>query len=704
MRRLARFVLTHRRRIMVAWLVVFVAGMAGVGKSVDRLATSFSLPGQPGYETASKVAASYGIAPDIAPYLLTVTAASGARTDPAQADAVFAAVQQAVPAARVIGHQQAADGFFQSADGRSAFAYAFIPQPNGFTDTVLPALEKALTAAAPAGSGAHVTGEEALATGGSPSSGPGVLAETLIGGVGALAVLLFVFASFLALVPLLVAGIAILTTFLVVLGLTYLTDISFIVEFLVALVGLGVAIDYSLLVVTRWREERARGASNHQAVENAMVTAGRAVVFSGLTVAIGLVALVVIPVPFLRSIGVGGMLIPLVSVAVATTLLPAFLATIGPRVDWPRIRHEDSASRFWLRWGRGVVHRRWVATGVAVAVLAALFVPYLSLSVGTAKADSLASSGAAYDGWQALRTGGVPSGALTPIVVLTDASAADSAVSAARSVGGVVTAFAPSGSVASSAGTRLVIVVPRNETYSGSTVQVVSDVKSKLGGVPGVVGVTGVGALQIDYQNGVYGTFPLVLALLVLVTYVLLVRAFRSLLLPFKAIVLNLLSLAATFGGVVLFWQYGWGSNAVYGVASTGSITFWLPIMIFAFLFGLSMDYEVFILSRIREEYDRTGSTTASVIEGVGRTGRLVTSAALILFLAFLSLSSGPETDIKVFATGLGFGILLDATVVRMLLVPALVSLFGDWNWYLPRSVARLLRVQESEAQVRPAA
>ncbi len=222
-----------------------------------------------------------------------------------------------------------------------------------------------------------------------------------------------------------------------------------------------------------------------------------------------------------------------------------------------------------------------------------------------------------------------------------------------------------------------------------------SDIKTAVDGRPGVIGVTGVGALQLDYQDGVYGTFPLVLALLVVVTYILLVRAFRSVLIPLKAIILNLLSLSATFGGVVLFWQYGNGSKAIFGVSPTGSITFWLPIMIFAFLFGLSMDYEVFILSRIREEYDRTRATNRAVIEGVGRTGRLVTSAALILFLAFLSLSSGPETDIKVFATGLGFGILLDATVVRMLLVPALVSLFGDWNWYLPPWVARVLRIRE---------
>ena len=695
MRELARFVLRHRRLIMLAWVVAFFAGIAGVGKSIDRLTTDFSLPGQPGYETASRVLHAYGADTDVAPYLLTITAPAGGHVNPAQADTAFAAVQRAVPSTRVIGHQQTGDPIFRAADERSAFAYAFIPEPNGFTDTTLPLLEASLSAAAPPGTTAVVTGVQALANGGPPSTGPGVLAETLIGGLGALAVLVFVFASFLAVLPLVIATIAILSTFLILLGLTYITDVSFIVEFLVSLVGLGVAIDYSLLIVTRWREERAKGLENHAAVEAAMATAGRAVVFSGLTVAIGLVALVVIPVPFLRSIGLGGMLIPLVSVAVATTLLPALLGSVGPRIDWPRLRHEKTASTFWLRWATAVVHRRWIAVAVAAAILGALFIPFLSLSVGTAKSDSLASSGPAYDAWHVLLSSGVPHGGLTPIVVLTDASVADATASTARSVPGVVTAFAPLGPIAAAAGTRLVIVIPQSETYNGATIQVVRDVKSKLDGRPGVIGVTGVGALQVDFQTGVYGAFPLVLVLLVLVTYVLLVRAFRSIVVPLKAIALNLLSLAATFGGVVLFWQYGLGSKAVYGVAPTGSITFWVPIMVFAFLFGLSMDYEVFILSRIREEYDRSGSTNLAVIEGVGRTGRLVTSAALILFLAFLSLTSTPETDIKVFATGLGFGILLDATIVRMLLVPALVSLFGEWNWYLPRFVARALRIKE---------
>jgi RND superfamily putative drug exporter len=193
------------------------------------------------------------------------------------------------------------------------------------------------------------------------------------------------------------------------------------------------------------------------------------------------------------------------------------------------------------------------------------------------------------------------------------------------------------------------------------------------------------------------------LTLIALLTIVLLARAFRSILLPLKAVVLNLITLGATLGFMVLFWQSGHGSDSIFGVSATGAVTFWIPLMEFAFLYGLSMDYEVFILSRIREEYDRGGSTDAAVITGVGRTGRLITSAALILFLAFVALASGPGTDLKIFASALGFGILLDATIVRSLLVPALVSMFGKWNWYLPDWTAKALRVQPSHAHAEPA-
>jgi RND superfamily putative drug exporter len=199
-----------------------------------------------------------------------------------------------------------------------------------------------------------------------------------------------------------------------------------------------------------------------------------------------------------------------------------------------------------------------------------------------------------------------------------------------------------------------------------------------------------------DYFRAVYKNFPYVLALIAAITYILLVRAFRSLLLPLKAVLLNLVSVAAVFGAVVFFWQDGHGSEAIFGISATGAVAFWLPVLIFAFLFGLSMDYEVFILTRMREEYDKTGSTRAAIITGLGRTGRLVTSAALILFFAFIALASAPGTDIKLFATALGVGILIDATIVRALLVPALVGVLGRWNWWLPPGPARLLRVEPS--------
>jgi RND superfamily putative drug exporter len=201
---------------------------------------------------------------------------------------------------------------------------------------------------------------------------------------------------------------------------------------------------------------------------------------------------------------------------------------------------------------------------------------------------------------------------------------------------------------------------------------------------------------MLDFSHDVYGSFPLMLGLIALATFVLLARAFRSLLLPLKAVVMNLASLAAAYGVMTLIWQHGLGSLALWGIPATGAITMWVPVMVFAFLFGLSMDYEVFILARMRESYDRTGDTRAAVIEGIGRTGRLVTSAALILVLSFLAMSTAPETDIKILATGLGAGILVDATLIRCLLVPAFVSLFGAYNWWMPGWAARLLRIKPS--------
>ena len=269
-----------------------------------------------------------------------------------------------------------------------------------------------------------MTGADALSVQSGGGNGPGVLVEALLGGLGALIVLAFVFASFLALVPLLMAVVAIMSTFLIVWGLTALTEVSPIVQFLIALIGLGVAIDYTLLIVVRWREERAHGAENDAAIERAMGTAGRAVVFSGTTVAIGLLALVALPLPFLRSVGYGGLLIPLISVIVAVTLLPVVLSRFGPRLDWPHVRSDDRASRSWTAWARTVVRGRWVAALGASLILAALVLAATNLQLGLTNVNTIAKEGGAKQGLVALESSGIGAGALMPHEVLVTGSGA----------------------------------------------------------------------------------------------------------------------------------------------------------------------------------------------------------------------------------------------------------------------------------------
>jgi RND superfamily putative drug exporter len=692
--RLARTVMHHRRVVSAVWLVLFLVGGWSAGQLGDRLTFDFSLPGQPGDTAERQLVENYG-ASSFDTYVAVVTLPAGEKVVDSRAAVAgtLEAVRKAAPDARVTDYFSTGDKGFLADGGRTTFALVQGPLPQGFgpglETRIGPALDKA---AASAGFTSGLTSYGLLSAGGD-TEGPSVLAETLLGATGALAVLLFVFASFLALLPLLIAAVSILTTFMLVLLLSTFSDVSFVVQFLISLIGLGVAIDYSLLVVSRWREERAHGRDNEEAVVVAMRTAGNAVLASGVTVAISLVALLVVPVPFLRSMGIGGMLIPLVSVAVVLTLLPALLSGIGPRIDYPRIRKEGIASRGWTAWARLIVRRRFFAAGAALIVLAVLIVPVFGLKIGTSGLDSLTRSGPAYETLAGLRAGGVGDGVLTPIEVLVPKDQAEAAADAARDVQGVQLAVVGS----DRADLAVVDVVPTDETVDSSGSEVVDAVRHAVeGAVTGDVGVTGAGATVEDYFSAVYDRFPYVLALIAVITFVLLVRTFRSVLLPVKAVLLNLVSLAAVFGTVVFFWQMGNGSELVFNVSGTGAITFWLPVLIFAFLFGLSMDYEVFILARMREEYDATGDTGEAVVTGLGRTGRLVTSAALILFFAFAALASAPGTDIKVLGTALGVGILIDATIVRALLVPALVSLFGRWNWWLPEWLARLLRVEPS--------
>ncbi|HEY0168941.1 MAG TPA: MMPL family transporter [Jatrophihabitans sp.] len=697
MERFAHLVMHHRRIVSGIWLALFIGGMVSVSPLGERWSLDFSLPGQPGDNAEQQLIDTYGVS-TYDSYLAVVTVPQGETVEGNRA-AVAGVISAGVAAVtdvklRVVDLASTNDPGFVTDDGRATYALIQAPVPVTAGPQIETQLDPALTEAARAAGFESGLTSYVLMSAGGDQEGSSVLVETLLAGAAALLVLLFVYASFLALLPLLIAGVSILVTFMLVLGLTTFTDVSIIVKFLVALIGLGVAIDYSLILVSRWREERAHGRSNEEAVVVAMKTAGHAVMASGVTVAISLLALLILPVPALRSMGVAGMLIPLVSVAVVLTLLPALLSSVGPRIDYPRIRKEGTASRGWSAWARLIVRHRVIATATALIVLGLLVAPVFSLKIGPGSSlESLAHNGPRFDTLQTLTDGGVGAGVITPIAVLVPARDANAAAQAARGVDGVQLAV-----VGTTSGDSAVVdVFPSRPTLDSDASTVVTDVRAAVESeVSGQVGITGLGPTIEDYFSAVYDKFPYVLVMIALITYLLLVRTFRSILLPLKAVLLNLVSLAAVFGSIVFFWQLGHGSDVVFDVAPTGAINFWLPVVIFAFLFGLSMDYEVFILTRMREEYDRTGDTGMAVITGIGRTGRLVTSAALILFFSFSAIATSPGTDTKVLGTALGVGILIDATIVRALLVPALVSLFGRWNWWLPGWLARALFVEPS--------
>ncbi|HEX8122437.1 MAG TPA: MMPL family transporter [Solirubrobacteraceae bacterium] len=702
MKKLTRHVLAHKRIVAVAWLLATLVGMAAAGPASEALDQRFSVPGREGWEASQEILALYGNGGETLPLIPVVQLPAGTSAADVREElrGIEDTARKAVPGARVAGFGSTGDRAFTSKDGRVAFVYAFPPRsddPFGGSVDAKRDLSTALRDTSVAGAKVNVTGYDALYDStGEADEGPGVLLEALIGGVGALIVLVFVFGSFLAIVPIAMAICSILVSFLLLYALTAVTEVSPIVQFLVALIGLGVSIDYALLVVVRWREEREKGLEGDEAVEAAMATAGRAVVFSGTTVAVGLLALVVLPLPFLRSMGYGGLLIPLVATFAAVTLLPVVLATIGPRLDRRRLRRGDRSNRFWQRWSEGIVRRRGFAAIGAIVLLALLVAPATDLHLGNADPDTIAKAGPAKDGLRALKDSGIGSGTLAPVETLVPDADADKVRGAQAGVGDVHGAVAPSGPDWRREGKAVVAAMPQDGDESEAGRDAVQNLEDAAHAASPPARVGGSGPLNADFIDAVYGAFPLMIALISLLTFLLLARAFRSLLLPLKAVILNVFSVGAAWGVMTLVWQQGHGSDELWGIAATGSIASWIPLIVFAFLYGLSMDYEVFILARMREEYDHGGDTDKAVVFGLARTGRLVTSAALILFLAFAAMASGPETDVKILATGLAAGILLDATVIRALLVPAVVSLFGKWNWWLPAPAARILRVAPS--------
>ena len=703
MERLSAWVIRHRSSVLMAWLAITVVGILVAPTVSSRLAggTHFS---SSAYSADVQIAAHYGGATSDPGVLILGLPAAETVSSPAAAGqlrAVDAAIGKADPQLRLVSYASTGAQTLVGRGGTSTVVLAYPPHDrDDMTTDQVDALTHAAKTAAPSLSVAG-TSVRALEAGNSSGGNSTLTGELIIGALGALMVLAWVFGSLLAALPIIMALISVLTMQLLIYGLTYLmpssSPLNPAVQYIVALLGLGLSIDYSLLVVTRWREERAAGRGNEEAVRAAVKRAGHSVWFSGLVASLGLFALIVVPNSLVRGIGVSGLFIPSTATLVALTLLPALLSKIGPRVDWPRRRSAGTASRFWTRWAKLVIRRRVIAAVLGLGILGVLTGVAATINIGLPTTSNLASSGSYTDGLHTLEADGFPSGTLTTVPLYVphaaDAASVATSLSPLSSLRGAV---APSGPAWQHDGSAMVFAIPESEVGTSQGGSSLTDIRHT---VPSDVLVGGEGAVNIDLTNSTYGAFPILFAVVAVVTFLLLARGLKSIVLPAKAVVLNILSVAASYGLLVLVFQHGFGMQTLWGARSYGAVNTLAPVLIFGFLFGVSMDYEVFILARVREAYERTRSTSAGIIEGVSRTGRLVTSAALILFLALASLSTANDITVRQIAAGLAAGVLLDAVVVRMLLLPALVSLFGRLNWWMPPGAARLLRISPDAPQ-----
>jgi putative drug exporter of the RND superfamily len=699
--RLAHYIVRHRWPVIIVWVVLTLFGGVAAGKLSKRWYQSFSIPGKPAYEASQRTLHAFGVG--VRPPNVVVFHTSGDATKNLAIERAMKRAAATMPGALTSSYFSTHNTMYVSRDRHTTFMNVYPPgSPKFNTTSGTKEMRAAAAAGLPAGISVNVTGHDPLEEASTHGSGgsSSVFLEAVIGGIGALIILLFVFGTLPAiLAPIVIAVAAILNTFTLVWGLTYITNVSIIVEFLIALVGLGVAIDYALLMIFRFRDELREGEDVETALVETMTHAGRSVIVSGSTVAVGLLSMIVLPLPFIRSMGIGGMLIPAVSVLAAITLLPAMLSIMGTRINSVRVLPRRLVDRghpedgLWGRWARFVLRRPVVVAAIGLAIVGVLVSYGVQLNPNEAQLKNFPGTGTAIAGRDQLAAAGISPGVMKPLDVLVESGGnPQQVVAKLRTVPGLVGATAPPSWHRGS--DSLVEAFPAIDGTAPGIQGVVNRTNDALKGTSGTL--TGVAAVDRDFLHALFGNFPYVLAFVMILTLILLARAFRSIVLPIKAVLLNLVSLAASFGIIVFIFQNGHGSS-LWNIDATHSVTAWIPIMIFAFLFGLSMDYEVFMITRMREAYDETGSTDRAIELGLARTGKLVTSAALILMFAFLVLSSSPGFEIKLFAIGLAAGIIFDATVIRTLLVPSLMKLLGGWNWWMPAWTRSVLRIRQPE-------
>jgi putative drug exporter of the RND superfamily len=654
-------------------------------------------------------------------------------------DTLLAALDRAPYIRGLVSYPSTGDTTFLSRDHRATFVIVALEATRGDSvgALVLPvrALVQETLARIPAGGRyrAQVTGRAPLdldvrtvVTRDSAEGEKRLLPLTLV-------ILVLAFGALVAATLPLVVGVLAITVSLAIIGvIAHYTPMSVFVLNMTTMIGLGVGIDYSLLIVTRFREELARGSRRRVAAANTLATAGRAVITSGLTVVVGFGALLLTPLIETRSVGIGGLIVVAVAVLLSITLLPALLAVLGREIDRPRWLARRltwyHAPQVWEKWARTLSRHPIRALGYGGAVIGLLTLPVFFIKIGLPSRHWWPADTEAGDGLQALSAMGV-AGFIQPVRVLVQVPEGRSAVEATslrglmtladslkadprvREVRSVVS-VEPRGSLLGysvlysdlpaararfpdfldaylSSDRRLALmdVILADTTSLTTATDVVIRArqlaKSQLRGTKGMtITVGGYSAAALDFQEDLLKRFPLLVILILSATAVMLAIAFKSVLVPIKAIIMNTLSVSATFGLIVLVFQHGVGAQ-IFGLdGPTSAIFVAVPVLVFAVVFGLSMDYEVFLLSRIKEAFDRSGRNTEATMEGLSATASVITSAALIMIMVFGIFAFARVLAMQLMGFGLAVAVLLDATVIRMVLVPAFMQAMGRWNWW----------------------
>jgi putative drug exporter of the RND superfamily len=724
----SRRVVAHRKKILALWVVLFALGGYATSHLGDLLTNRFSVPGSDAERGLDLVQERFNARGD-GDFTVVFRAHPGeiaAREFVSEANAAARRAAGAVKGAKAGPLLQAAP--------HVAYVQIATPLENADAANKTPSLRRAIGAVA--GATTYVTGYPAVNHDIEPIYNEDIARGERIAVPIAVLVMAFMFGTLAGIaVPLVFALITIPATLGVVWVFAHFMDMAIYIQNIVTLIGVAIAIDYSMLVVFRYREELERHDDPHDALERTMATAGRATLFSGMTVAIGLALLILMPVPFMQSMGVGGVVLPLIAIAASATLLPALLAVMGRRINRFRViprgllqARAQGRRGVWTRLARSIMRRPILYLVASAGLMLALLAPAAGLSVTGGDNRGMPTTTEATRGLAVLESTLGP-GSLAPNQIVVDtgkpggAWSAESLAAQRRLIAALradreivrktvqapallVRRPGPPARRALALARQANLVDPqsrviqvraagRHDIGTHAAMDLVDRIRDRYVPLAGFassrVYLTGAAAFDVDFLDKSYGAFPWLVLSVLVISYLVLLRAFRSLLLPLKAVFMNLLSVGATYGVLTLVFQHGWGGPL--GLDSSPQIEGWIPIFLFAMLFGLSMDYEVFLLSRMREEWDARHSNEDAVAFGLERTGRIITAAAVIMVAAFSGFTFGRFVGLQEFGIGLSAAIILDATIVRALLVPATMKLLGHWNWYLPDSVRRALRL-----------